>query len=221
LADVNTRPVVLLMGGSFDPVHQGHVAVADYFSRLLAPDSLRLLPAGDPWQKPPLKTSAADRVAMLRLAFEGLPVPVVIDEQEIRRGGGSYTIDTLRSLRAELGNEASLAWIIGADQLAHFNTWREWRALFDLAHFCVAARPGYAMDRAQLPPEVATAFSQRMGTAAQMRDCAHGLALFASNLSFDMSSTEVRAALARGELPTRSLPPTVLDYIKQHHIYRI
>ncbi len=217
---MNHRTVVLLMGGSFDPVHQGHVAVAGFFTKLLAPDTLRLVPAGDPWQKSPLMAPAADRAAMLRLAFGSVPVPVVVDEQEIRRGGGSYTIDTLRSLRAELGSEASLAWIIGADQLARFNTWHEWRSLFGLAHFCIAARPGYAMDEAQLPAEVAEAFARRTGTAAQLRDCAQGLALFAPNLSFDMSSTEVRAALARGEPPTQSLPPTVLDYIKQHHLYR-
>lgn len=217
---MNKPPVVLLMGGSFDPVHNGHVAVAGYFIKLLAPDALRLVPAGDPWQKGALVAPAADRVAMLRLAFERQPVPVVIDDQEIRRSDGSYTVNTLRSLRAELGADASLAWIMGADQLAKFDTWREWRSLFDLAHFCVASRPGYSLEQARLPAEVAKEFSRRLGSAAQMRDCAHGLTLFASNLSFDMSSTGLRAALARGERPAQALPPTVLDYIQQQHLYQ-
>ena len=217
---MNHRPVILLMGGSFDPVHQGHVALAGLFVKLLAPDALRLIPAGDPWQKAPLAATAADRIAMLRLAFAHQSVPVVIDEQEVRRSDGAYTIDTLRSLRAELGNEASLAWIIGADQLQRFDTWREWRSLFDLAHFCVGARPGHSIDDARLPAEVAATFKRRRGSAAQMRDCAHGLALFAANLSCDVSSTAVRSALARGEQAAQYLSPPVLDYVRQHHLYQ-
>lgn len=219
---MSAAPVVLLMGGSFDPVHAGHVAIAGYFVKLLGPDLLRLVPAADPWQKGALHASAADRIAMLELAFAAQPVPVVIDDQEIQRRDGSYTVDTLRALRAELGPQAALAWIIGADQLERLHTWREWRTLFDLAHFCVASRPGHDADAdaGQVTPEVANEFKRRRATAAQLRDCAHGLALFASNLSFDLSSTEVRAALKRGERPAQALPGTVLDYIGQHHLYQ-
>lgn len=217
---MSSRPVVLLMGGSFDPVHLGHVALAGLFVKLLAPDQLRLIPAGDPWQKAPLAARAADRIAMLRLAFAHQPVPVVIDDQEIRRSGGSYTIDTLRALRAEFGDDASLAWIIGADQLERFNTWRDWQSLFDLAHFCVGARPGHTIDAARLPQEVATQFRRREASPAQLRDCAHGLTLFAANLSCDVSSTEVRAALARGESCRQYLSPPVLDYVAKHHLYQ-
>lgn len=212
--------VVLLMGGSFDPVHAAHVAVAGYFVKLMHPDVLRLLPAGDPWQKPPLHAAAADRVKMLELAFAKQPVPVVIDTQEITRGGGSYTIDTLRALRAELGERASLSWIMGADQLMNFHRWHEWRALFGLTNFLVASRPGYLLDEAGLDPEVAKEFKRRQASAAQLRACPHGLTLLAPGLAHDLSATAIRAQLARGERAQQALPDAVLDYVEQHQLYR-
>jgi nicotinate-nucleotide adenylyltransferase len=217
---MSERTVLLLIGGSFDPVHAGHVAVAGYFSKLLAPDELRLIPAHDPWQKGALQASAPDRIAMLQRAFDHWPLPVKIDEQEIARGGGSYTIDTLRSLRKEFGPQASLNWILGADQLQRLHTWRDWQSLFDLANFVVASRPGYALQAAGLDPQVAQAFTRRQASASQLRDCPHGLCLFAHSLAFDVSSTKLRDALARGDSVGQALPATVLDYVEQHQLYR-
>jgi nicotinate-nucleotide adenylyltransferase len=208
----------VLLGGSFDPVHNAHVALGGYFTRMLLPDELRIIPAGNPWQKEPLHASAADRVAMLRLAFERQPVPVVIDEQEISRQGASYTIDTLRAVRAEAGVEASIVFVIGADQLLHLNTWHEWRSLFDLAHICAASRPGFSTDA--LPADVAREFSRRAATATQLRDTPHGLTFLALNLAVDVSATKIRSLLAQGERPHRLLPVSVLDYIEQHNLYK-
>ena len=213
-----SRRCLVLLGGSFDPVHNAHVALGGYFTRLLVPDELRIIPAGNPWQKEPLHASAADRVAMLRLAFERQPVPVVIDEQEISRQGASYTIDTLRAVRAEVGTDASIVFVIGADQLLHLNTWHEWRALFDLAHICAASRPGFSTDT--LPADVAREFSRRTATASQLRDTPHGLTFLALNLAVDVSATEIRSLLAQGERPERLLPVSVLDYIEQHNLYK-
>lgn len=213
-----SRPCLVLLGGSFDPVHNAHVALAGYFVRLLAPDALRIIPAGNPWQKAPLLASSADRVAMLRLAFARQPVPVVIDEQELQRQGASYTVDTLRAVRAEAGPEASIVFVIGADQLLHLDSWHDWRALFELAHVCAASRPGF--DTAALPPDVTQELRRRSATPAQLRDSAHGLMYLTQNLALDLSATEIRTALARGERPQQSLPTPVLDYIEQHHLYK-
>jgi nicotinate-nucleotide adenylyltransferase len=213
-----SRRCLVLLGGSFDPVHNAHVALGSYFARLLAPDELRIIPTGNPWQKDPLNASAADRVAMLRLAFERQPVPVVIDDQEIRRQNGSYTIDTLRAVRAEAGPEASIAFVMGADQLLHLNTWHEWRTLFDLAHLCAASRPGFEMNT--LPPEVAREFSRRAAPPSQLRETPHGLTFLALNLAVDVSATEIRSLLAQGERPQQLLPAAVLDYIEQHNLYK-
>ncbi len=220
MVDGLTRRCVLLLGGSFDPVHAGHVGLAHYFSTLLHPNELRLIPAGQPWQKPGMQTPAADRVAMLKLAFADWPMPVVVDDQEVRRGGASYAIDTLRSLRDELGHEASLVLALGADQLANLHTWRDWRQLFDLAHLCFAARPGFSMARDVLDGEVAADVARRLATPSQLRGTPAGLAFIAPNLALDVSSTAIRAFLAEGSDAAGQLPAPVLDYIRQHHLYQ-
>jgi len=213
-------PCVLLLGGSFDPVHEAHVALANHFIDLICPDSLRVIPAGNPWQKTGLQAPAADRVAMLEVAFSDCKVPVSIDQQEIERNTATYTIDTLKSIRAELGPNASLAFLIGADQLQHLNTWQGWSELFSYAHLCAASRPGFATDAAHVPAEVAAAFAQRAATPDQIRQTASGLSFVATDLSVDISATAIRAALQRGDHAIPQLPPRVLDYIEQHHLYR-
>lgn len=209
---------IALLGGSFDPVHSGHVALANYFATLLTPDELRVLPAGNPWQKPPLKASAAQRIDMLKIAFGRLAVPVVIDEQEIHRQGATYTIDTLKALRAEAGPQTSIAFLIGADQLLHLHTWKQWRQLFDYAHVCAASRPGF--DMARLAPEVAHEFGRRGASAAQIRSTPQGLGFLAANLAVDISATHIRDALLHDRSVGTLIPGGVLDYIQQHHLYK-
>lgn len=216
-----SRPAcIAVLGGSFDPVHQGHVALAEHFARLLAPDLLRIVPAGNPWQKAPLHASASQRVDMLRLAFAQASVPVLIDTQEIERHGPSYTIDTLRAIRAELVAEASVAFLMGADQLRQLHTWKDWRRLFDYAHVCAASRPGFAMEAAQLPLEVAQELERRAGTPEQVRSTPHGFACVTEDLAMDIAATGIREALARGETVDALVPGAVLDYIQLHQLYR-
>ena len=209
-----------LLGGSFDPVHGGHVALARQLVSLLQPDSLRLIPAGNPWQKPRTLAPAADRIAMLERAFAGMPLPVMIDRQEIERAGPSYAIDTLRAIRQETGSAASLVFLIGADQLRQLDTWRDWRQLFDLAHFCVASRPGFAIDLAQLPPAVRNEFSRRAGTPQELRSEPAGRTCVDNGLAVDTSSTAIREALQQGKSLAGLVPPAVLDYIQQHQLYK-
>ncbi len=211
---------ILLLGGSFDPVHMGHIGLARYFSALLQPDALRLIPAGQPWQKPELATAANDRVAMLKLAFADYALPVQVDEQEIARKGASYTLDTLRALRTELGPNVSLALVIGADQLQNLHTWRNWQQLFDFANLCVATRPGFTVDQSGLDAGVAREITRRAASAAQIRATPCGLIHVASNLALDISATDIRQALQQGRAINRLLPEAVLDYIQQHHLYR-
>jgi nicotinate-nucleotide adenylyltransferase len=211
---------VALLGGSFDPVHHGHVALAALFAKLLRPDQLRVIPAGNPWQKNALRASAEDRVAMLKLAFGAAALDVTIDLQEIERGAPTYTIDTLRQLRAELGPDASIVFLIGADQLQQLDTWREWRALFDYAHIGVAARPGFALAAAALPPAVAHEIAVRQGSLEQLRTTPSGRVFLAETLAVDISATQIRSALQREEQANSLLAPVVLDYIQQHNLYK-
>lgn len=214
------RRCIALLGGSFDPVHNGHVALAEYFIKLMAPDQLRVIPAGNPWQKDGLQAAAQDRVEMVRRAFDRQTVPVDIDLQEILRDSATYTIDTLRALRAEVGPDSTLMFLIGADQLQHLDTWQEWRQLFDYAHICAASRPGFALDGSGVSPAVSAEFARRAGTAEQIRNTAHGMSYLAENLAVDISATQIRAALNRGDHPESLVPRRVLDYIEQHHLYK-
>jgi len=212
---------VALLGGSFDPVHHGHVALAALFENLLKPDQLRVIPAGNPWQKGALGASGEQRVAMLELAFREAGIDATIDMQEIARGAPTYSIDTLRSVRAELGPDAAIVFLMGADQLQQLDTWRDWRALFDFAHIGVAARPGFALTEAALPPAVAQEISVRQGSLEQLRTTPSGRVFLAETLDVDISATQVRAALQRGEQANSLISPVVLDYIQQHNLYKI
>ncbi|MFM2089393.1 MAG: nicotinate (nicotinamide) nucleotide adenylyltransferase, partial [Pseudomonadota bacterium] len=140
VSTAGSKTCVALLGGSYDPVHDGHVALGAYFASLLQADLLRVIPAGAPWQKGSLGASGQQRAEMAALAFAGLTVPVTIDCQEIERseqGLATYSIDTLRQVRTELGPQVSIVFLMGADQLQRLATWREWQQLFEYAHFCV------------------------------------------------------------------------------------
>ena len=211
---------VLLLGGTFDPVHNGHLALGEYFTRLLKPDELRLIPAGNPWQKQALHAAPEDRVEMLRRAFEPHKIPIVVDQQEIQRHTATFTIDTLRAIRAELGAAASIVFLLGADQLLQLDTWHDWLLLFDYAHVCAASRPGFTLDASRIPEAVTQEFARRAGSPKKIRTTPHGLTFLAENLAIDISATEIRAALRQGKRPDTLIPARVLDYIEQHQLYK-
>ena len=214
------KSCIAILGGSFDPVHNGHVALGEYFVDLLAPDELRVIPTGNPWQKHGLQATPQQRVEMVRRAFSRQSVPVRIDQQEIERPTVTYTIDTLKALRTELGPDVSIVFLMGADQLQHLNTWQGWHELFDYAHLCAASRPGFGMEPANVPVGVMQEFSRRAASPQQIRSTAYGLTYLASNLAVDISATEIRAILYSGARPDTLVPPGVLDYIEQHHLYK-
>ncbi|HEY0491499.1 MAG TPA: nicotinate-nucleotide adenylyltransferase [Telluria sp.] len=211
---------VALLGGSFDPVHHGHVALATLFANLLRPDQLRVIPAGNPWQKNGLTTSAEDRIAMLKLAFGEAGLKVAYDLQEVERTTPTYTIDTLRKVRAELGPDASIVFLMGADQLQQLDSWRDWRLLFDYAHIGVGARPGFDLADAALPAAVAEELEKRRSSIEQLRSAPSGMVYLAEALAVDISATQIRNALQRGEKPNSLISPVVLDYIQQHNLYK-
>ncbi|MEA5097657.1 MAG: nicotinate-nicotinamide nucleotide adenylyltransferase, partial [Burkholderiaceae bacterium] len=173
-----------------------------------------------PWQKDGLSAPAPHRVEMLRRAFAAQPFPITLDLQEINRGGATYSVDTLRALRNELGQQTSIVLLLGADQLQQLDTWREWRQLFQLANLCAAARPGYPIEATRLPKEVAQEFSRRAGTPERIRNTPHGLTYLANELAIDAAATTIRSSLQRGTRPVSLVPPVVLDYIEQFHLYK-
>lgn len=214
-------PPLALLGGTFDPVHYGHLRLADDVRRALHLPEVRLVPAGDPPHRRPPHAAAHDRVAMLDLAVRGFP-GLVVDTREIDRRGKSYTVDTLAGLRREMPDRPLLL-LVGADAFRGLPTWHRWRELFELAHLVVVPRPGVAID-ADLPAALAAQWhGRRRDDAATLRSAPAGTIFVQPVTPQAISSTEVRAALARGGARSVEiaglLPPAVLTYIESNGLY--
>lgn len=215
------KPAVGLLGGSFDPVHRGHLQLARDALAQLALAEVRFVVAGQPWQKGRL-TEAMHRAAMLRAAIAGEP-RFAVDLREIDRPGPTFTIDTLRELRVSLGPHVPLVWILGSDQFERLDTWRDWQRLTDFAHLAVARRadavltPNYALQEF---------FNAHWARPVAVPGAAYGSVVEFAMTPVDCSATEIRALLAQPPSPPRDarlaevVPAPVLDYIRANHLYR-
>ena len=209
-----SRPRLGLLGGTFDPVHIGHLALARTARAALHLNTLRLRPTGASWQQSGVVASPAQRLAMLQLALAGEP-GLIADPREIERAGPSYTIDTLAELRAEVGPETALVLILGSDQLRNLATWRRWQELTDYAHLACTQREQVPLS--DLPAEV-EALVSRVGCET-LPDAPAGSIVLFSMPPVPVSATALRAAFRRGERPAELVPPAVLDYIERQNLY--
>jgi nicotinate-nucleotide adenylyltransferase len=207
--------VIGLFGGSFDPVHQGHVATAGELRSRFGFEEIRFLPAA----RSPLKagvTANEHRLAMLRLALadkEGLTV----DEDELHQPPPSYTIDTLRRVRSEIGPEQPLVFILGLDSFLELPRWKDWQALTDVAHLLVVSRPG---SPPHFSPELAAWLAPRRTDApGDLARNPHGQVLLAATAPHAIASRTIRAAIRAGQDTSNWLNPAVRDYIDRHHLY--
>jgi len=191
-----------MFGGAFDPPHNAHVALVQAALAQLGLAELRIFPTGDAWHKERALSAGEHRLAMARLAFEGLS-GAVVDDRELRRAGPTYTLDTLRELqRARPTDE--LVLIMGADQAASLPRWHGWREILGMAVIAVAQRPGTdAFDPATLG-----------GLPPGARFDALAIA------PMDTSATHIRTQAGQGQDLSRLVPPAVARYIDQHHLYR-
>ncbi|HEV8695147.1 MAG TPA: nicotinate-nucleotide adenylyltransferase [Lysobacter sp.] len=211
----------IFYGGTFDPVHNGHLAVARTARDVLSA-KVFLLPAADPPHKGPTHADAHQRARMLDLALAG-ERGLKVDRRELRREGPSYTIDTLLELRAEVGADAPIAWLVGSDSLNELHTWRRWRELFDHAHILAVQRPGSHIDAdtlARVAPEVHTEVAQRWRTLVELGAApAGGLGVLPLQELRPESSTELRRRIAAGDEWRDWVPRAVASYIDRHHLY--
>lgn len=216
------RGPIGLLGGSFDPIHVGHVQFARAAMQALDLAQVRFAPAGLAWQKGPAG-DATHRARMIELAIVDEP-RFVLDRRELERPGPSFTVDTLRQLRDQLGASRPLVLLIGADQLERLDTWHDWEDLIDLAHIGVAARPGHA---APLTPALARWREHHAGTADDVKERPAGVVVAVNMRPVDCSSTQLRsalkgvAALPAGSTLDALLAPPVLDYIRRHRLYSV
>lgn len=207
----------VLYGGTFDPVHDGHIAVARHARDALVAE-IRLMPAADPPHKDATHADARARTRMLQLAIAGQP-GLRVDTRELRRDGASYTVDTLRALRADVGMEAPWAILVGADSFLQLPEWKEWRALPGLAHIVVAERPGSPVQGC-MPPALAEATQGRWVEDARALHAAPcGLFHALRQPLSPESSSELRRRIAAGEPWRGWVAPAVADYIVEHGLY--
>ena len=207
-----------IFGGTFDPVHCGHLRLAGEAIAQLGLAGVRWVPAGQPKHRDPPQVAAVDRLQMVRLALAGDP-RFSVDAAEVESGEASYTVPTLERLRAEFGPRRPLVLLLGADAYAGLPTWHRWRELFSLAHIAVTHRPGHAL--AGLPPVLAAEHEHRlMSTPAMLAQTpAGGIVTFAMT-QLAISATQIRKLLANGLSARYLLPDEVLDYIQTHSLYR-
>ena len=195
-----------IFGGTFDPIHLGHLCVAWEASELLDADVL-MMPAGVPPHRPPPIATAAQRLAMLEVALRGQS-RLVPDARELAREGASYTVDTLAGLRAEQGDRP-LVLLLGADAFAGLPEWHEWRRLFELAHLGVLSRPG---QQAPLPEALQRELAgRRVDDAAALRGESAGRVIELAVTPLEISATRIRQLLAAGRDPRYLLPAGLFD----------
>lgn len=217
-----SSPLRVFYGGSFDPVHNGHLAIARAARDALQAE-VTLVPARDPPHKDATHADADQRAQLLALAIEG-ERGLQMDLRELHRAGPSYTFDTLAELRAQASPSAPLAWLVGADSLLQLHTWHRWRELFDLAHIVAVPRPGAELDAARLreqAPQVLAQINGRWLPPAALADApAGGFALLPLTELRPEASTALRRRIAAGEPWREWVPAAVAARIDSLHLYR-
>lgn len=205
----------VLLGGSFDPVHHGHLRAALEAAELLDCARVDLLPASRPALRNQLAATREHRRAMLELAIRDEP-RLGLDGRELNRPGTTYTVDTLTELRSELGPDTPLLFLLGADAFARLASWRRWRELLGLAHLIVLNRPGEPL-RPPADPGFASAFVAQAQQLLRL-PAGHWSCLEVTPLA--ISATDLRNRCRQGRSLRYLLPESVLSYLQQHRLYR-
>lgn len=210
-----------ILGGTFDPVHYGHLRLAQEVADKLRLSEVRFIPSGTPPHRASPGAAAEDRLAMVRLAVAGNSL-FTVDERELRRSGPGYTVDTLRELREQAGAAQPLVLITGADAFLDLATWSRWHQLFDLAHIAVAYRPGFPVDtwQTRMPQPLAAEYQSRlMRQPLGVHTAPAGGIVVVPIAALDISATMIRDALRRGATTRYLLPDAVIQYIQEHSLY--
>ncbi|MEV0274219.1 MAG: nicotinate-nucleotide adenylyltransferase [Hamadaea sp.] len=194
-----SRRRVGIMGGTFDPIHNGHLVAASEVADRFDLDEVVFVPTGRPWQKPDSKVSPAEHRYLMTVIATASNPQFTVSRVDLDREGPTYTVDTLRELREVYGAQAELFFITGADALAKILSWKDADQLFELAHFVGVTRPGFALSDSHLPSAAVT--------LVQVPALA-------------ISSSDCRARVAAGQPVWYLVPDGVVQYIAKHHLYR-
>lgn len=202
-----------IFGGTFDPVHHGHLRTALEVAEHFGLTDMRLVPGKAPPHRPQPEANPAQRLAMVQLAIGDAPC-LGADDRELQREGYSYSVDTLVSFRQAVGKNCPLLFVLGLDAFLHFQSWHRWETILQLTHLVVVQRPGYS-----LPPVgwYAPLLSDKQ---SDLQIAASGRVYPLDVTALDISATDLRKRLKRGKNPRYLLPDAVIGYIQTHQLYK-
>jgi nicotinate-nucleotide adenylyltransferase len=212
--------VLGLFGGTFDPVHFGHLRLAEEAISHLGLRSVRWIPAGQPPHRGTPQVTPQQRLAMV-LRSTAKNDRFFVDSAEVNAEQASYTVETLERLRRELGVTQPLVLLVGADAFAGLSTWHRWSEIFSLAHIAVSHRPGFPVELASLSHELASEFADRHQPDPEClsaQSAGHIVSFAMTQLA--ISATQIRKLIASGKSARYLLPDPVLDYIQTHQLYK-
>lgn len=210
------RKCIGIFGGTFDPIHIGHLRIALEIKQQLQLDEMRLLPCYLPPHRPTPGASAIQRVDMLEIALQGC-TELRIDKRELQRDQPSYTYETLCELRAEFGDQVSLCLCMGMDSFATLDTWHNWHQLLQLAHIVVVARPGWLLPESGAVVDLLQSYRADSTTIAQQ---AAGAIVLLEQRLLRISATDIRAQIHAGHSPQFLVPDEVWNYIRSNGLYQ-
>lgn len=208
-----------VFGGTFDPIHFGHLRPALELFEQLGLERVHMIPSAVPPHRPQPVASAEQRLAMLELALAGQQ-GLMIDKRELERSGPSYMVDTLSSLRSEMGDRP-LCLLLGVDAFLGLSGWDRWQMLLELAHIVVAHRPGWQLHQETLPEELRLALSSRwLPSPSRLQETTSGGIWLQGVTQMAISATNIRERIAAGYSANYLLPASVWQYIQQQGLYR-
>ncbi len=219
----NVRRPIGILGGTFDPIHFGHLRLAQEALEQCEFSAVHFIPAGTPPHRTAPLASPEQRLAMTRLALDGNP-GFVLDEREIRLTAPCYTVNTLTALRGEVGADQPVALMMGGDAFLQLHTWHEWTRLFELAHIIVMQRAGgpplgNAMNLAN--PGLLAEYRARLAPGPRaLHEAPAGSILVVDMPQLEISATDIRSRCAQGRSIRYLVPEAVADYIYTHQLYQ-
>lgn len=203
-----------IRGGTFDPIHTAHLRATLEVAEALSLQQVRLIPGKTPPHRPQPLATPEQRLEMVELAVASNDL-FVPDDRELQRDGASFTVDTLRSLREDFGEEVPICLIVGMDAYQSFTSWHEWEAIIKLAHLVVTSRPDYTAQPLQT-------WAQALHTenTLDLQAQPAGKLFFIETTALSISATDIRHQQAEGRSSRYLVPDAVYDYIQQKHLYR-
>lgn len=212
-----------IIGGTFDPIHFGHLRPALEIAEQFDLDEVRFIPSANPPHRWKPIASAEHRLNMVKLAVEGFPL-FTVDDREYHRQGSSYTVDTLQSIvneedidKEQADEESatpSLLMMLGLDAFQSFTQWRDWQKILELTHIVVSTRPGYSLENADKWMQ-----GRVVSSISELKQKQAGCIFFSEVTALDISATSIRKQLFNGTSPRFLMPEKVVDYIEQHDLY--